>query len=427
MYTHFGGFESTHLFGTGQDILGTTQHIERWREDLTRLLDAGIRDLRYSIPWHRIERQRGTYDWEWIDQPFQFMLENGMAPIADPLHHISFPEWLTDGFLNPEFPSIYEEFVSAVGERYPFLRKYTIFNEPLPTTLFCSYTGLWYPHYASDRHFVPMAMQVARAICRGGARLKQQDSKIEFVHVDTGEWHHASDDCCVRWVDFLNHRRFLITDLILGQVGRDHALYKYLTRYGASDEDLQWFCDHPIEIHTMGLDYYIHSEMAWFWSDETHGPDQMPVNDSPRGFASVAKDYVERFRRPIMLSETNVRGTVEERIGWLKFMESECEKLIADGVDFRGFCWYPSIDSTDWSNLCTAATGVTDPQGIWSLDQESFRRIDTELSLLYSRLAKGEISSNDIPECGFQGELRARLRGYTQISNFPAISVVKVA
>lgn len=156
-------------------------------------------------------------------------------------------------------------------------------------------------------------------------------------------------------------------------------------------------------------------------------PEQMPVNTTPRGFTSIAKDYVERFQRPIMLSETNVRGTVEERIGWLKFMESECEKLVDDGVDFRGFCWYPSIDLTDWANLCTAATGVTDPQGIWTLHPESMERIDTELSRLYSALAKGEIGSKDIPEYGFEGELHARLRGYTQLSNFPCIGTMKVA
>lgn len=391
------------------------------------MLDGGIDCLRYSIPWHRIEKQCGAYDWEWIDQPLRFMEKHGIQPIADPLHHTSFPEWLHDGFLNPEFPALYERFVAAVGERYPFVQKYTVFNEPLPTTLFCSYTGMWYPHHASDRHFVKMALQSARAICRATEALRKQNPQMEFVHVETSEWHRALDHLSALWVDFANHRRFLITDLVLGKVRHDHELYGYLTSNGASDTDLQWFCDHPATIHTMGLDYYIHSEMAWSWSKERGRADLVQVTGAPRGFASIAEDYVDRFQLPIMLSETNIRGTVEERMGWLKFMESECEELVRSGFDFRGFCWYPSIDTTDWWNACTQATGKTDPQGIWCLDPDSLARIDTELSRVYSALARGEIGSSEIPEYGFGAELQARLAGYTRLGSFPWLGEEKVA
>jgi len=185
VFTHFGGFESTQIFGTGQDVLSTTRHVELWREDLRRLIGAGVRHLRYSIPWHRIEKDCGTYDWGWIDGPLHFMEANGLEPIADPLHHTSFPVWLKEGFLNPEFPERYEEFVRRVCERYPFIRRYTVFNEPLATTLFCSYTGMWYPHYCSHRHFVQMALQCARAICRTCRALRQKSPDVEFVRVET--------------------------------------------------------------------------------------------------------------------------------------------------------------------------------------------------------------------------------------------------
>ncbi|MBV9267081.1 MAG: beta-galactosidase [Acidobacteriaceae bacterium] len=416
MFTHLGGFESTHIFGAGQDILGTTRHIEFWREDLRRLLNAGIRLLRYSIPWHRIEKQRRVFDWEWMDRPLRFMKQAGMQPIADPLHHTSFPEWLTDGFLHPEFPCLYSRFVAQVHERYPFIRSYTVFNEPLPTTLFCSYTGLWYPHHASDRHFVAMALQTGRAICLACETLKRHDRSIEFLHVDTAEHHQPLERRCTEWVQFANARRFLMTDLVLGRVRRDHELYHYLISNGATDKDLKWFQDHRATISTLGLDYYIHSEMAWFWCRDKARPDIAGVNPSPRGFASVAEDYITRYNLPVMLSETNVRGTVRERIGWLKFMESECEELVLSGHDFRGFCWYPSIDTTDWWNLVRQATGQTDPQGIWSLHPKQLTRIDTELSRTYSRLARGEICSRHIPVLGFGPELQRRLRGYKRIS-----------
>ena len=111
MYVHLGGFESTHIFGTGQDVLGGTRHIDFWKEDLERLRRAGITTLRYSVPWHRIERARNVFDWTWIDGPLRFMHETGMRAILDPLHHTSFPTWLTNGFLDPEFPSLYCRFL----------------------------------------------------------------------------------------------------------------------------------------------------------------------------------------------------------------------------------------------------------------------------------------------------------------------------
>jgi hypothetical protein len=76
------------------------------------------------VPWHRIERERGVYD-SWMDVPMRFMESAGMRPVLDPLHHVSFPEWLDGGFADPDFPVRYEGFVTAVAQRYPWVESYT--------------------------------------------------------------------------------------------------------------------------------------------------------------------------------------------------------------------------------------------------------------------------------------------------------------
>jgi beta-glucosidase/6-phospho-beta-glucosidase/beta-galactosidase len=229
-YPHLGAFESTKLSSSGADILGTTRHIERWVSDLELLRSACIDQLRYSVPWHRIEQQRGVYDFSWLDGPMAYMHAHGMIPILDPLHHISFPDWLEQGFANSDFPRLYERFVTAVAKRYPWANLYTLFNEPLPTTLFCSYTGLWYPHQASDDCFVRMALNVARAICRASAALRKTNPRVQLVHVETCETHRATDAQSQAWTGFANSRRFLMHDLVLGRVDRMHDLYPYLGR-----------------------------------------------------------------------------------------------------------------------------------------------------------------------------------------------------
>jgi beta-glucosidase/6-phospho-beta-glucosidase/beta-galactosidase len=58
------GFESTQIFGSGKDVLELTRHTEFYREDLELVRQTGIKEMRYSIPWHKIENSHGVYDWE---------------------------------------------------------------------------------------------------------------------------------------------------------------------------------------------------------------------------------------------------------------------------------------------------------------------------------------------------------------------------
>ena len=415
-FPHLGSFESTKIHGSGLDVLETTHHIEFWKEDLLRLRDSGIRELRYPVPWHRIERQRGHLDWSWIDGPLQCMRELGLEPILDPMHHVSIPDWLTDGFANSEFADLYVRFIEEVAKRYEWVERYTVLNEPLPTLVLCAFTGDWYPHKRSDKDFVRMAIHVSRAICLATTALKQINSRIQLVHVDACEHHRALDAESLLWVEHVNHRRFLFHDLVLFRIGSEHALLPYLVRHGFTDDDRCWFEDHSINIDVLGLDYYAHSEIEWGWDREAKAATLRFPCRNPRGFAAVAEDYVRRFHLPILLSETNIGGTVTDRLTWLKFMEEQAEKLAAVS-DFRGFCWFPSIDATDWDSLCTVANRHVCPMGIWSLTADCVSRSSSELSEWYVKLAQGTASSRDLPAYRLNPPLDRDLLGYQPLMN----------
>jgi beta-glucosidase/6-phospho-beta-glucosidase/beta-galactosidase len=412
---HLGAFESTHIVGSGTDILETTKHLERWKSDLILLHESGIRALRYPAPWHRIEPSPGVYDFSWLDGPLCWMRDNGLDPILDPLHHTSFPEWLEEGFANPEFPNIYARFLALLAERYPWVRDWTVFNEPLPTTVFCSQAGLWYPHQTGDDSFVAMTINVARAICQGTHVIAERIPDARFVYIDTCEHHSARDARTESAARFFNERRYLIHELVLGRVDTTHSMYSYLRRHGASDSDLEWLCDNPGRIDLLGLDYYPHSELEWSSSPASNGGNlrNRPTTD-PRGFAAVAGDYIERFERPIFLGETNIRGYVTDRITWLRYMEEQAEQLAAEGTPLEAFCWFPSIDSTDWCNLCTKCTHSVDPQGIWWLDGERWDRHESELSHTYRMLAQGRMKPADIQPYYLQSPVDRQLAGYQE-------------
>ena len=411
-FPYLGSFESTKIHGSGQDVLGTTRHDEFWRADLERLLASGIRELRYPVPWHRIEHARGILDWSWLDGPLAFMRDRGLQPILDPLHHVSFPDWLTDGFLHPEFPSLYARFIGQVASRYPWVDRYTVINEPLPTSVLCALTGAWYPHRRSSADFIALSINVARAICLGAAAVQDVIGQAQFVHIDSCESHRALDDESRDAVQHFNDRRFLFHDLVTGRVGPDHPLFAYLRGGGFTGEDESWFRDHAMKIGIVGLDYYAHSEIEWQWNAASNGPHLRFPCAQARGFVAVATDYIDHLRLPVMLSETNIGGTVRDRVTWLKFMASQAEQLAAT-ADFRGFCWFPFLDATDWDSLCTVANHRLSPMGIWSLSDDDLReRQSSELSRWYAELASGRARSRDLPAYPLQAPLDCDLAGY---------------
>lgn len=400
------GFESTLIHGTGKDVLDGTRHAIRWEHDLSLVKATGVNKLRYPVPWHRIERWRGKYDWRWMDAVLGFLREAGLDPIVDPIHHTSFPEWIEGGFLNPEFPGFYQTFVEEFARRYPWVKRYTIFNEPFVTTFFCGHEGIWYPHARNPRAFVRMTVNVGRAICRISESLARLVPGVELVHVDTCEHHTALDARSRDKAAFFNDRRFLFHDLILGRIDEAHALHAYLRRHGMSRSDLRWFRDHAARIDVLGLDYYPHSE------HQHRARSVRCISSSPRGFAEVAGDYIERYGLPVLLSETNLKGFVSDRLSWMKHMLEECRKLASRGVDFRGFCWFPFVDSTDWCSLVCRAEGKVDPVGIYWLESDRRERHGSELSECFGKLARGEMTLDEIPAYRFQPPWDRSLEGF---------------
>jgi hypothetical protein len=385
------------------DVLETTEHTLRYNEDLDKLAGDGIRTFRCCIPWHRVEQSEGAYDWSWLDLYMTAIRERGLNPIVDPLHHTSFPEWLKDGFADRRFSDSYVGFLRAFAQRYPWVTSYTIINEPLVTAWFCGHCGVWQPRLTGHENFVPMILAVCRTICLASEMLTALVPGVRFVHVDSCEKHYALDEASLPHALFENERRFLVVDLVLGRLDDAHPLRSYLKRHGATDAELNWFCQHPAHIDVLGLDYYSHSELAWLQGGavrETRHPVQ--------GFAAVGLEYARRYGLPVMLSETNLRGEVADRITWLKYMTLECERLVQTleplGVPFVGFCWYPYLDSTDWGSLVCEARRDIDPQGVWSLAPD-FSRQRTELSRLYARLAAHQFSAADLPAYPFSDDV----------------------
>lgn len=381
------------MFGHDTDVLDTSEHARRYPEDLGLLAADGLKEFRCCIPWHKIERVRGIYDWTWTDSYLRQIRQLRLRPIVDPLHHTSFPHWLTHGFADPQFPRRYTAFLAAFSRRYPWVTHFTVVNEPVATAILSGFIGAWYPHWRGRDGVAPMILGVVRAIHQATAMLEASVPGLRIVHVDTCEKHCALDAASRDHAAFSNHLRFAVLDLLLGRMDAAHPLYALFRRHGLTAAELALYRDQPARIDVLGLDYYAHSEMGWTRAGSSDA-------FRPLGFRGLAMEYIARYPFDVMLSETNMRGRIEDRMTWLKYMVRECEALMPDlqarGLRFDGFCWYPFIDSTDWDSLCRTPDRNIDPQGIYYLSHR-FDRMPSELSQIYAQLAAGKIGSAQIP------------------------------
>jgi hypothetical protein len=84
-------------------------------------------------------------------------------------------------------------------------------------------------------------------------------------------------------VEHALQRRFVMHDLILARVDCRHPMFPYLRRFGFKDADMQWLLDNPAHIDELGLDYYAHSEMEWYFDSALGRANIAPATSAPRG------------------------------------------------------------------------------------------------------------------------------------------------
>jgi beta-glucosidase/6-phospho-beta-glucosidase/beta-galactosidase len=397
--TFVAGFESTHLPGVGLDLFDITGHADRWRDDIAAVLAVGVRHFRYPLRWPRIEPASGEFDWRETDEVLGHLHDVGAVPIVDLVHHTSYPRWLTDGFRDRAFRPAYLRYAEAVARRYPWIPAYTLFNEPFATLFLSGHEGLWPPYDRGMDGLVRALRSVLPAVSEAGRCFADLLPEAAHVWVDTAE-HHRGVDATADYVAFANDRRHCAFDLI---TGHDVDVRRPFLRALAAAGGESLLALPPLRVDVLGLDYYCHSE--WFY-DESGGSAPSP---EPIGLAAVAQLYGERYKVPMMLTETNIRGLPTDRVAWLKYTLEQYELALARGVDLRGFCWFPQVDSCDWDSLLARGAGRVDPVGVVSLtpDHEPVRTVFTDW---WERAARG-LPVADIPAYRLQEPCATQLRG----------------
>jgi hypothetical protein len=86
------------------------------------------------------------------------------------------------------------------------------------------------------------------------------------------------------------------------------------------------------------------------------------------GWVVIARQYFDRYRRPVMHTETNTFDSKDApRWLWKEFFN--VRYLREQGVPVVGFTWYSLLDQVDWDSALAQERGVVNPLGLFDLQR----------------------------------------------------------
>lgn len=321
-----------------------TGHYDNWREDLDLAASSGASMIRYGIPWYRVNLATDEWDWSWTDRVVERLHALELNPIVD-LMHYGCPLWLEREFANPDYPRRVAEYAARFAERYgETVRFYTPMNEPLLNAIYCGEDGRWPPALTGDGGFVTLVKQLTRGIVQTQRAVRETGKEPIFVHVEATFRYVGGPEHAER-IDFLEHRNWLVYDLLFGRVGADHALHDYLAENGFSDDDFAFFRERPTEPDILGINYYPHMTTTEFLPDGG----RRSVWSGTGGIEELVRGFHARYEKPIFWTETSVSGSVEDRLRWLEDSLGLVHRLRSEGLPLVGYTWWPLFSLIDWA------------------------------------------------------------------------------
>ena len=342
------------------DQFAASGHYGRWREDFALVRQLGIDFLRYGPPLYRAHVAPGRYDWSFADETFAELERLGITPIAD-LCHFGVPDWIGD-FQNDDWPEYFAEYARAFAHRYPSVRFYTPVNEIFIAATFSAQYGWWNEGATGDRSFVNALRNLCRANLLAMHAILAERPDAVFIQSESSEYFHAESPDARTAAGLLNEKRFLALDLTYGH-SLDVSMYEYVLDNGMTREQFHWFRNNHLVSHCiMGNDYYITNEHL------VRDDGRIEPAGEVFGYYVITHQYYDRYRLPVMHTETNITGDAHATT-WLHKQWANVHRLKQDGVPVLGFTWYSLTDQVDWDSSLREDAGHVDPLGLADLDR----------------------------------------------------------
>jgi hypothetical protein len=332
-----GGFEcSCHRLpdGTRLDLTRRTRHDELAAEDYARLRGLGMTACRDGVSWVRIERTPGRYDFSSVAPLLRAAEARSVRVIWD-LMHFGWPDHV-DIFAD-DFASRFARYARAVARHLADESDAVAMFAPINEISFLAWAGgdvrVMNPFEAARG--VELKVQLVRATIEAidairsvmpGARFLQPEPVIHIVpdeaHPKT--WRRVESD---------NLLQYQAWDMLRGQV---------------------WpaLGGRPDYLDVIGVNFYPDNQFMLDGTTIRRGdPRHKP-------FSQMLLDVWNRYRRPMIVSETGSEG--DARAPWIREVCDECALAMGAGCELHGITLYPIVSHPGWGDDRNCRNGLWD-------------------------------------------------------------------
>ena len=145
-----------------------------------------------------------------------------------------------------------------------------------------------------------------------------------------------------------------------------HPCIATCSNAGLTQDEYQWFMEQKeLRSHCiMGTDYYITNEHVI----RNNGTAICCLQRCVRQLHVITRQNFDRYRMPVMHTETNRAGKNAEEWLWKEWMN--LLRLREDGVPIVGFTWFGLVDMKDWDTALTQMNGTVNPVGLYTLQRK---------------------------------------------------------
>ncbi|MCC5927769.1 MAG: hypothetical protein JJU28_00855 [Cyclobacteriaceae bacterium] len=170
-------------FGIGCETLDRdlwdTKEIYPWMNNLS------VKWARLQTGWARVEREKGIYDWHWLDESVDGLIERGFTPFfnvgyGNPNYNESKGGVGYHPLVNDETFTAWKKFVKELAIRYRNkIQFYEIWNEP-------NLRGFWSPGETDPEKYVNLVRHTAPIIrenCPGAVIIGGVLSRLPFTFI----------------------------------------------------------------------------------------------------------------------------------------------------------------------------------------------------------------------------------------------------
>ncbi len=316
-------------------MIAATQHDRFAYEDYRRLANIGIRTARDGIRWHLIEAVPNKFDFSSVERQMDAANKAGVRVIWD-LFHYGYPESIdifSDEF-KERFAALAYAFAEFVERRSPG----PLFFVPVNEISFFAYIagdiGRFYP-YGSGRGD-ELKRQLVRAAVAAieAVRSVLPDSRIVLSEPATNITARPEQPEYSVPAERYRTAQYEAFDMLSGRL---------MPELGGRPEYLD----------IIGVNYYPHNQ--WFYPDR-----EMIALGDPlyRPFSEVLVEIYDRYRRPMIVSETGTED--DRREGWFRYVSAECRRAVSLGVELAGVCLYPIVNHPGWDDERHCHNGLWD-------------------------------------------------------------------